>query len=423
MKGANSVIKFPFNHLGHLPTMMKKEQILPTICFILCCISIFFTLIDTRLARECFFIASYLSIIGMIVDRKNLLSYCKIIPLALLTLGVMKVAWFIAVYYHSPEIDFNSSSLQAGKRLILATLIITYMINKKDDIFSRDILLFTSLSSTFIITSIIGLYQVYQGMNRIEFINTRATDAAYIYSCISVALILLILKNESIIRYIISVFIFSFSLYLTIQTGTRISIIMLPVIFATTVFFNSRFKHKKHIIISSIMLLLGLFWAVKGNIESKIEQTKNEFLIYKHSNGNESTSLGTRLAMWQVGFAVFKQHPWGMSLEQRYQYMSDYVHSTGNNESALTYANIHLHNESIETATQQGIFGVLILWLFYITILFKALSTKNSMLLMVILFLMAYGLTDVILISREQTIYFSLMLLMAHFQISKNQAR
>lgn len=392
----------------------SRKNILPTLCFCLCGLSIFYTLLDTRLARECFFVACYGAITGIILDWRNSASYLKPLPLALLAIGVSKVIWFAAFYTNNPDMDLGNSYLQVGKRLILASILIAYLLKKQNLIILKSELIALAISITFIATSLFGTYQVIQGIDRISFMNTRATDAAYMYSCISLSLIVYLLKKHSFKEYILAFIVFFISLFLIMETGTRSALIFHPIIFIIVFTVGCHAKQRRLIFGLSILAIISTFIVFKPHIDARIKQTQDEFSLYSSSQGNEASSLGTRLAMWQTGWAVFKEHPWGMSLEQRYKAMSDYVMLKQSGESALIYADIHLHDDSIETMTQQGILGLILLWYFYVSTFVKAFSEKNRLLLTVLLCMGAYGLTDVVFISREQTIYFSVMLLVAY---------
>lgn len=396
----------------------KKENIVPTVVFILCCLSVFFTLINTRYAREYFFFSSYLVIISLVFDYRNINKYLKFIPI-LIAIGFVKIIWFLYFYAGTISMDLNNVSVQAGKRLVLVSIIIAYLLKKKELILFKNEITIITLWTTFIATSLIGFYQTATWTDRISFINTRATDAAYMYSSIALSLISCILIKKNIKKSIITGVIFLVSMFLIIQTGTRSAIIIHPLAFILIKLLSYEKKKRKYVLGACLLAIICIFSILKNDIENKINQTKSDLSIYTNSNGNTDSSLGTRLAMWQSGLIVFKSHPFGMSLEQRYQYMSDYVHQTGKGESALTYAKVHLHDESIETMTQQGIVGLFFLWAFYLANIFTAYKQKNTLLTVTLLCMIMYGLTDVLLISREQTIYFGIMLMMAYLLESK----
>lgn len=399
----------------------KKENIIPTIVLVLCCISVFFTLINTRYAREYFFFASYFVIFFLALDFRNINKYLKFAPI-LITLGIIKIIWFLYFYAGTSSMDLNNASVQAGKRLVLASIIIAYLLKKKEFILYKREIISITLWATFIATSLIGFYQTLTWTDRISFINTRSTDAAYMYSSISLSLICCILTNKNLKKSILTGVIFLISMFLIIQTGTRSAILVHPLAFIIIKLSSYEPKNRKYVLGICVIAIVCLFSILRNDIENKINQTKSELSVYIDSNGNSGSSLGTRLAMWQSGLAVFKAHPFGMSLEQRYQYMSDYVHQVGRGESALLYAKIHLHDESIETMTQQGIVGLIMLWAFYLINLFKAYTQKNILLLITLFCMIMYGVTDVLLISREQTIYFGIMLMIAYILQSEPSA-
>lgn len=397
-----------------------KENIIPTLVLLLCSASVFFTIINTRYAREYFFFSAYIVIIAITLDFRNVKYYLKYLPF-LGAIGLVKVIWFFYFYTSTINIDLNNVSVQAGKRLILISIIIAYLLNKKDLILHKKKIILLTLWATFIATSLIGFYQTIVWTDRISFINTRSTDAAYMYSSISLSLISLILVKNKFKKTIITGTIFLISMFLVIQTGTRSAILLHPIAFLLIKVISYEKKNRKYVLGICTIAIICIFAILKSDIEKKIHQTQAELSVYTESGGNENSSLGTRLAMWQVGLAVFKDHPFGMSLEQRYQYMSNYVHRVGKAESALTYAKVHLHNESIETMTQQGIIGLITLWIFYIANLIKSYTRKNIFLATTLLCMIGYGITDVLLISREQTIYFGIILMMGYILQPKSK--
>lgn len=419
-----------FTALSSRPALSLQKSLrndfFPVICFLLAAASVILTLVDTALARNCFFISGYIALVAICIDIRHLRRYPGIISLMLILLALVKVLWFLIFYGDAAVANMYNAYLQAGKRLFFAAAIMMYLMKNSHRIPAKRPLIKITLWLAFLLTSLIGIIQVWHGMDRIEFNNTRSTDASYMYSCISLALAFLVLSQGSVRGYLQAFIIFLCSYWLILHTGTRSAIVLHPLIFLVCLLVNSHSRHKLKVLSVALLTLVCLVFLFRGEVSERVHSTENDLSVYRQSNGNDATSLGTRLAMWQVGLAVFKLHPWGMSTEQRYQYMSTYVAQHGTDKSALDYAMVHLHDESIETASQQGIIGLAVLWAFYLTLFYQAVKCRNTLLLLTLLCLAGYGLTDVPLISREQTIFFGLMITLsclcaAGGQVQKSQ--
>jgi len=137
-----------------------------------------------------------------------------------------------------------------------------------------------------------------------------------------------------------------------------------------------------------------------------------ELTRYEQAEGNKSGSLTSRLAMWNIGAACFAANPLGMNMEQRTAWFKHYVKENHRDASALEFVSIHLHNELLDSATLQGIPGMVIVLAFYLALILRALRKNNALLLSVMLVTVVSGLTDVLFISREITICISLLLIL-----------
>ncbi|GKX64245.1 ligase [Pragia fontium] len=394
-------------------SMEKINNYLLNLCFFLIMLSISITLIDVKIARVSFFVACYISVFGVLIDKKNYKKFVKILPIPLLILGLSKIIWFYYFYNNAPDINLNTNYIQAGKRIIFCSIIIAYLLaNLRNTNLNKKIIVFSVILS-FIFSTIFAIYQIKIGLPRVE-LNTQATGAAYMYSCITLLLIsYCLISAKKTISYIILSIIFLISFFIIIQTGTRTAIIFHPILFLILVFYASGRKVRLILSLSSIMITIAVGLFFKTEIIEKINTTNNEIAIYENSRGNEGSSLGARFSMWNAGMYSFYQSPMGASLEQRYSQMKSYTEKENKDRAALIFANIHLHNEIVDTLSLQGILGAIIVIFFYISMLVKSFREKNPMLLSVILCLIAYGLTEVIFVSREMSILFSLMILSA----------
>ncbi|AKJ43549.1 O-antigen ligase family protein [Pragia fontium] len=405
----------------------KIKNNLIILCITLVIISISTVLINEKISRISFFIACYVSILGILLDKGNYKSYIKSIPIFLLIFGLSKLIWFYLFrisYDVISEIDMYSGYLQSGKRIILCSILTAYLLlNLKNKNYNRKIFIF-SLGVSFTLATFFSIYQIKIGIPRVS-LYTVATAAAYMYSCLSLVLISSLMHSsiKKTFSYLAVVLIFLISLFIIFHTGTRAAIIIHPLIFFVILLVTNWNNKYKNIFLSSATILILAFLFIFNNIIiEKINQTTNEIEIYKQSQGNEMSSLGARFSMWNTGIHSFYQHPMGATMKQRHETIESYTEKENRDRSAKNFTYIHLHNEIIDTLSLQGILGAAALLLFYAAMLIRAVKQKNPMLLSVMLCLIIYGLTDVIFINRAMSLLFCLMILTAILLNKQNES-
>lgn len=110
--------------------------------------------------------------------------------------------------------------------------------------------------------------------------------------------------------------------------------------------------------------------------------------------------------MWAMGIKNFTNAPLGQSMQSRFNYSEAYTSQNPQYRTTMEYINVHLHDEMIETLSLQGIFGGLTLLWFYLSISWVALRERNTPLLFTMNCLIAYGLSDVLLLSSEAILFY-----------------
>lgn len=371
------------------------------------------TFIDIKYARIFFFIAAYLSIIYLFIWRLKPLVSFQWITLAVVLLGLSKLIWFCLYYIGSPDYNRYNAYLACGKRLLLAAFVAWFLFSLAPRYLSASgNIIKVSLVTAFVLATGVGIFQYLHGVPRVDFYQGRATDAAYMYSALSlVTLFILINRQDKRWSLVLGALVFLISCFLIFSSGTRNVIVTFP--FITITIFLLKFRHLGLGKPGIFFLLIGLLCTASYPVYilPKINKTINEVHVFNQNDGNQFTSLSARLAMWRFGVNSFIRHPLGSSSENRKHHFSDYVNFYHRDEAAKDFINVHLHNELIETASLQGVFGIVALLLFYGILLAHAFRHNNALLLSVVLVLMVSGLTDVIFISREQCIFFSLMII------------
>lgn len=386
---------------------MEKIKIkLYQLTLLLTLISIALVLLSSGRQREFFYIAVYASIIGLAIDYKNISVRPYSIALPILAIGVLNVAWYFSYEYGKEGINVYNNYFGSSKKLILGSILVFYLDQFKFYIDSEKakkyfiLIIGTGLT----LATIYGFYQETQGIDRVEMSLNRPTIAAYIYSVLSLSFIYSLYLQKKIMAYALAASVILISYVLILMTGTRAAIglfIILSIILTL--------YHFKKIHITSSLVFLAtvaviIAFGYKPYLEPKINQTTSE--ITKFQEGKDNTSLGARFSMWAVGVENGLSHPIGQSMESRKQWSAEYVKKHPHQRASMQFMDIHLHNELIEKYSLQGIPGVVLLLFFFVALLYQAFKNRNGLLLMSTLFLLLYGLTDVILLSSEAVLFF-----------------
>ncbi|QIZ45552.1 O-antigen ligase family protein [Dickeya zeae] len=387
--------------------------------------SVFLSFLDVSYSRVFFYLASYLSFIFIFLSRFSLPHRFSVacpkgykwLFGAIFLLGLSKLGWFYyeyvgSIYHHLDDAYFN-----AGKRLLLSaiigvSLVLFSPLNTRLHKKIKDGL-FALFVCCFLTASIVGVWQYLHGVERVDFLTRRATDGAYMYAALSMATMVIITEYISHWMRFVAVFIvFVISYTVILLTDTRNMVFAFPFIFFFTAFCAMRVLKIKWILVF-FFLLISILCINYNKISHRVSDAVNETQGFENYNGNNSGSLSSRLAMWRLGMKFFIHHPLGSNKEARSEWARNYILTENKYQAALPYLDIHLHNEIIDTASLQGVLGVILLFLFYVSITLYAWVNKNFILLSVSAIIMTSGLTDVIFISREQTIFFTLMIVLA----------
>lgn len=378
-------------------------------------VAVMFTFIHEKTAKVSFYWAFYFSLIGIIANGRQL-SYRHLWFTGLLALlGCSKVIWFY--WHYMGQTDYNpfNDYLNAGKRLLLAAVISYYLFShllQNPQLIRR--MIEWGLVSAFIGATVYGFYQYLSTTRRVEFALDRATISAYGYAMLAASvLFMLAAKSHTKRQLLLCLGIFIIAWFVIIQTGTRNMIAAFPfIIFFVGLFQFRHFGWKAAVGIAMAIMILAVA-CYKPMIKPRADIAIAEFNHYSHDRGNKYGSLTSRLAMWNIGAACFAANPLGMNMEQRTAWFKHYVKENHRDASALQFVPIHLHNELIDSATLQGIPGVLVIFLFYLGIIIYALRKHNALLLSVMLAVVVSGLTDVVFISRELTVCVALLLILS----------
>ncbi len=390
--------------------MEKIKSRLYLTVFIFTLLSVAFALVSNGRQKDFYYIAIYLGIIGLFVERKNIYFRKFNIAYPIILFGLIKLIWFFLLQHEPTGYNLYSDQFNGGKKLVLGGILVLYLtqcsyyLNR----LNYNKIMLIVLGAGFLSASCYGFWQFYQGSARVEMAINRATISAYIFSCLSVILIYLLYTQEKIGCYVLAATVIMVSFIIIILTGTRAAIIFHLLIVACMSFYYFRKIHFKSILVVLLISAITITILYNRYIYPKIIQTYNEVSLYQ--TGKDSTSLGARFSMWTIGLKNFGHAPLGQSFKSRLDYSTQIVEKKPEYRTALNFISIHLHNEMIETLSLQGIVGGLALLWFYISLAWTAFKKRNTPLLFTITCMIVYGLSDVLLLSSEAILFYVAMI-------------
>ncbi|WP_296224031.1 O-antigen ligase family protein [Ralstonia sp. UBA689] len=108
----------------------------------------------------------------------------------------------------------------------------------------------------------------------------------------------------------------------------------------------------------AIVALAVTLYAVPGSpVGERIDRVTTE--IHQFQNGNENSSVGARLALWEVAIDTFRAHPWlGIGASQFNTAVKASRFCAANGKSEVCVLG-HAHNDILEAASTMGLPGLL----------------------------------------------------------------
>lgn len=379
--------------------------------------------LNEKAGRVTFYWCSYLSAAGILLNIrafKSMLAASKM-AVAGFSLALLFTLWSLAALYLSVPGEENGILLTPAKRWFLASLIALYIAwSARQNIISKTVLyrlVWASLLAAFLLSSAYGIWQHLNGVVRITLGINRATMSAYAFSAMSLATIAMLSQIPSLkIKYFSVILSSLLSVYITFLSETR-SAMVIHTLLALLLLLNILWCDKKLklipvlFIIASVVAVLGLN---RDIINTRLETTRLE--LSRYQQGNDNTSLGSRFTLWKMGLVTFAENPLGETQITRNTIILERLADIKPKPYALSFINVHLHNEFIQYASLFGIFGVLMLAYFYITmIFFNGMKTSfiNPVTIMTLSALL-YGMTDVLLTSIEYVVLLTTSLTLAN---------
>ncbi|WP_411570339.1 O-antigen ligase family protein [Pectobacterium cacticida] len=344
-----------------------------------------------------FYIATHLR---SVMAAKRLL----LVPLCLLTVGCTNLMWYH--HYYQPDSFFPyvynayRTSAHAG---ILGAFILLAALHLAQEKRQQPLFCLITLC---VLTLGYAFYQAgFSGMHRIGLVFGTATSAAYFLTFIGAISAQALLKLDAAYKYYLYLGHFLLVMIAILLTETRAAIFVYPIVGATILL--SEVRHNPRLFIkafigasATLLLCLLLF---QDTLHQRVNDLIND--IHSYSMNNSKTSVGARIAMYQSGVDAGETALFGQSAEQRAEKIVAQAAQQPNLAGAVEYLNVHLHNELIDAFSLKGVPGVILIVLFYASLFYFSFFVLRSHLSAALLFaLVMYGVSDVILYSRDMLI-------------------
>ncbi|GKX60924.1 O-antigen ligase family protein [Leminorella grimontii] len=374
--------------------------------FFLLLIGFFFISLDPNVTNKIINVVGAFSFLLLIYKPcKNFNSSIAVLFFGLFFLGVLDLAWY--GFYKNSDVIYRNGYrgyLEAGKLLLSAAFILLLMSGcfLKKSIKYHLIIVFISQ----IVLVSRAFYQgIYLDAPRISLSAMNgnigqmgaATIAAYMITFNALYASIVFLRGNIKYKWLFFYINFFLSLSAIIMTGTRSAIITYPIMIVLMLIVH--YRRQKNILIkvlSAILLILlssGLIF--NKEIKSRANEINHDIFLYVNKNSSVS-SIGARFSMIKAGYeSAPKDFSW-QSLEERAQKIETLSKSDKIYEGATLFLDVHMHNEIIEALSTKGIIGVVALILFYFSLIYYCIKSREYLLLVFPLSIILFGISDVI---------------------------
>lgn len=385
------------------PYTLKSSMILEIITYILCFFSMIIAFVDNTFSIKIYNITAIVCLLSLILRgrQENYNIKNLILPLSIFLIGLLDLIWYSAFKVdNSPFRATYHSYLNTAKIFIFGSFIVfltltSQLKSKKESV------LYTLYSLSFLIAGYAMYINSIHENNRISFGVGTATGAAYstmLIGIVSGVAILYTKKNHPFLFLLNSCAV----LYVLALTQTRATLLLFPIICVAALIAYYNKSPKKFT--SSIVLLIAILASIVIIFNKPIQNRYNEALndLNSYTNANSVTSLGARLAMYEIGLNIFIKSPFSFrSAESRAESMNLLVAEHNRLRGALEFSNVHLHNEIIEAGSLKGLMGIFSTLFLYFSLFYIAYKKRALGLLILTLGIVGIGLSDVIIWARS----------------------
>ena len=363
-----------------MPAIKKSsfDEKLAATLFLLTSISISFFLYSGEVSRSLFYIATYISIIYFIyiTVKKEKKVHFYVFSWVVLLLGISKLAWvMLTTNEQYPMIAYHYQI--SGKRLILAAFVLYAIEHNLHKWTISETLVRASvaiMSLLFIFISVMRIVTYLKTGIRISINSDAPTSGAYIYTLFSL-LVMYSLKYHAVKHYRLPcLIVMTISFAVLAATETRSAIMLFTLFSAISVLYDfAKSSHTSKLIYGFAIGGLIIAAVISGHpyynkVVTRIDNLQTEVASY--NQGERNTSVGARFSMWRAGINAFTQHPLGQSADSRNALATTFIQQhEGGNPEAIRNLSFHLHNDIIDTLSLQGIFGAMIIVLFFAVLL------------------------------------------------------
>lgn len=381
----------------------KTTFVLEIVTFFLSTITLLTALVNNNLSMKLYNITAIICLLTLIIRWKNDNYSWRyfILPLSIFTIGLIDFLWYS--FFKTDNSPFRATYhnyLNTAKIFTFGAFIILLALTSKIRIM-KEHLLYIIYSLSFIIFSYAAYIKSSATIDRIDFGIGTATGAAYSIMMIGLvsAVSILYTKKSHPFLFIINAIVIFVALAFT---ETRSTMLIFPLLCMTTlvVFYKRSLKKLAFSLVGFFILLSFLIFIFIKPITTRYNEALHD--ITEYNNNNSVTSVGARLAMYEVGTLIFKENPFSArSVEDRAGHINKLASEDSQLRGSLPFINVHLHNEIIEAASLKGVAGILSILFFYLAMLYTAYYLKSLGLFIFSLAIIATGLTDVIIWARS----------------------
>jgi Lipid A core - O-antigen ligase and related enzymes len=394
----------PVTVSGEKTTHQKISSSLEIITFILCAITLLTALINNSLSMKLFNISGGLALLTLLVRGKSTSISGKacILPAAILLIGIADVIWYSL--FKSGDSPFRATYhnyLNTAKVFLVGAFVVLLAATSTFKL-RKDAFFYPVYAISFLIFAYAAWLKLSVGMARIDFGIGTATGAAYSIMLIGLISALSILYTEKShpLLFLLNA---AAVLVALIFTQTRSAVLLFPIICCVTIFlYYSRTPKKLFLSVSGFVGLLIIVGTIFSTpITQRYNAAIHDVNTYQINN-NSRSSLGARLAMYEVGMDIFHNDPLAWrSAGERAQSAKMMVAKDKSLSGVLPFLNIHLHNEIIEAASLKGVVGILFTLLFYAALFYAVYFFRSLGLFSFTLAIIGLGLSDVLIWARS----------------------
>ncbi|EPF6158469.1 O-antigen ligase family protein [Citrobacter sedlakii] len=381
----------------------KMSTVLELTTWLLCFVTLVVALFNNNLSMKLYNITAIFGLLALMLRGKPE-SYSPrywLLPLSVLLIGVIDVSWYSAFKVdNSPFRATYHSYLNTAKIFIFGAFLILLALTSKIKM-NKEWPLYILYSLSFFIAGYGYYVKTTIGISRLDFGIGSATGAAYSIMFVGIvsAISILYTQRKHPVLFLLNAATVFFALALT---QTRSALLIFPVICALALVAGYLKTPKK--LFFSVIGFLVAFVVLVAVFSKPIYSRYHEAVadLARYNNGNSVSSLGARLAMYEIGFDIFKESPLAArSADVRAQRMEELANAHPYLRGALEFSNVHLHNELVEAASLKGIAGILSTLLFYAALFYTVYYHRSLGLFALTLAIIGTGMSDVILWSRS----------------------